>query len=623
MMKMFYDFETFYSADFSLSDMTPVEYILSPRFEVLGCSFAFDDNEPFWVDGPYVGQFLDTVPWDDIEAVCHNGLFDHMILAWRYHKRPRRYGDSMAMARAWVYHVTGAVSLKELAKHYGDPPKWGTLVKTKGLHFADLLSNPVLHEEVKLYAIDDLLKCKRIYETILAEGFPEEQLDVVDMLVRMAAEPRLVLDQTVLAEYHAKVLAEKDALLARISLASRDHLMSNDLFAAMLEQAGVEPPIKISPTTGEVVYAFAKTDRAFTDLQEHEDPYVQALVAARLGHKSTLEETRAQRLIAVGNQHWTNGTPSGSLPVPLKFSGAHTHRFSGDWSINLQNLRRGGELRRAIRARQGEKVVSVDASQIEARILATLAGEWDLVEAFDEGRDVYAEFASDTFQIPMLTKATHPRERFIGKTAVLQLGYGAGFASFQQQVRVNSVGEGQVILDDGEAQRIVQAYRKKNKAIKAYWGYWDNVIQLMADPEMTPFMAGPVEVRYQELVLPSGLSLRYRDLRREEYYGRVQWLYTFGRRTKVLYGAKVVENIVQALAFYHIVSVALSVSKKTNGLIRMAHQVHDELIFAAPSQSAGPLVEFVRNEISTPPYWLPNCPLAAEGGAGDNYLEVK
>ena len=192
----------------------------------------------------------------------------------------------------------------------------------------------------------------------------------------------------------------------------------------MLQAAGVEPPQKISPTTGETVWAFAKSDKDFTDLEEHEDPYVQALVAARLGHKTTIEETRTRRLIAVANQHWINGTPPCSLPVPLKVSGAHTHRFSGDWKFNLQNLKRGGELRRAIRARTGEKLVSVDASQIEARILAELAGEQWLMQAFREGRDVYAEFGTDVFGVPV-NKKDYPDERFIGKTAVLQLGYGA------------------------------------------------------------------------------------------------------------------------------------------------------------------------------------------------------
>ena len=104
--------------------------------------------------------------------------------------------------------------------------------------------------------------------------------------------------------------------------------------------------------------------------------------------------------------------------------------------------------------------------------------------------------------------------------------------------------------------------------------------------------------------------------------GREQWVYTYGRMTKVLYGAKLVENIVQALAFYHILQTALAVTQETQGQIRMAHQVHDELLFGVP-EAAARLIEYVRHKIATPPLWLPNVPLAAEGGAGDNYLDAK
>ena len=623
MRKLWLDFETYYDTEFSLRKITPVEYILGQQFEALGSSFAFDDDPPFWVDGPYLPGFLASVAWDQTEAVCHNGLFDHMVLAWRYGVKAKRYGDSMAMARAWVYPETGSVALAELARHYGLGAKWDTLTRTKGKRFADLLADPGLHAEVKGYGIDDLEKCRFIYKRIMAEGFPEEQLEVIDAIIRMAAEPSFVLDQNVLHEYLAKVMAEKDALLARVGLSDRSPLMSDDQFAALLQARGIEPPTKLSPATGEPIWAFAKSDKDFTDLEEDEDPEVQALVAARLGHKSTIEETRTQRLIAVSNQHWHNGTPPASLPVPLKLSGAHTHRFSGDWKFNLQNLKRGGELRRAIKAREGERVVSVDASQIEARKLAALAGQDDLVEAFEQGRDVYAEFATDVFGFPV-TKQTAPDERFIGKTAVLQLGYGAGWMSFQGQVRTNSRAAGtQIDISDDNAAAVVKFYRQRNPAIVRYWRFWDSMIPRMADGMTDMFPCGPVYVCKERILLPSGLSLRYRNLRREEYFGRVQWLYDFGRQTKVLYGAKVVENIVQALAFYHIVSTALAIKQETQGLIRMAHQVHDELLFAVPEYVAPQLVPYVIQKMSQRPWWLPEVPLAAEGGAGLNYLECK
>ena len=120
------------------------------------------------------------------------------------------------------------------------------------------------------------------------------------------------------------------------------------------------------------------------------------------------------------------------MPVPFKYSGAHTHRFSGDWSINLQNLPRDSELRKALRAPKGKVVVAVDTSQIEARINAMLSGQKDLVDAFREGRDVYCEFATVIYG-RQITKADKV-ERFVGKTAVLSLGYGSGAAAFPEHV---------------------------------------------------------------------------------------------------------------------------------------------------------------------------------------------
>ena len=121
-------------------------------------------------------------------------------------------------------------------------------------------------------------------------------------------------------------------------------LMSNQIFAKYLENLGVEPPTKMSAKTGKEAYAFSKTDKAFTDLLEHPDPRVQNAVSARLGIKSTLEETRTQSLIEVAGR--------GRLPILLNYYGAHTGRFSGGDKMNLQNLpaRGNNSIRRALRA---------------------------------------------------------------------------------------------------------------------------------------------------------------------------------------------------------------------------------------------------------------------------------
>jgi DNA polymerase len=139
---------------------------------------------------------------------------------------------------------------------------------------------------------------------MIDEGFPASEIAVMDTVLRACVKPAFVPNKLLLAEHLFATLQDKETLLQRTGLSTRDDLMSNDKFAAALERFGVTPPRKISPVTGKETWAFAKTDPEFLDLEEHEDPRVQIMVAARLGVKSTIEETRTQRLLNVANITW-------------------------------------------------------------------------------------------------------------------------------------------------------------------------------------------------------------------------------------------------------------------------------------------------------------------------------
>jgi hypothetical protein len=613
MRNLFADFETVYDDEYSLKKMTPIEYILDPRFEALGCAFAFDDNPAFWIDGPDLPSFFAAVDWDDIRTISHNALFDALITSFRYGIRPRKYGCTLSMARNWIAHQIGGVSLANCAKRYGLSVKWDTLARTKGVSFHGMVMNPALHAEVKAYGIDDLEKCRFLYNQFLADGFPPGQLDIIDWVVRMAAQPQLELDGPIVAEHLNEVLARKQQLLDNAGLESRDNLMRDEVLAASLMFFGVDPvPRKISKTTGKEQWAFAKTDKAFTALLEHPSADVQALVAARLGHKSTLEQTRAERLLAISKL-------TVAFPVPLKYSGAHTHRFSGDWSLNAQNLANGSKLRNAIKAPNGKVVVSVDASQIEARINAEVSGEQWLLDAFREGRDVYAEFAVDIYHRPIV-KQLDKVERFVGKTGILSLGYGSSWPVFQNMCRV----KGNVALSDVMASSTVQIYRSKCPNIVEHWKVADKqIIPMIANG--SNYQWGALTVGRDKLVLPNGNALRYNQLRHEfiERDDKFGWTYVRGSIPHKLYGAKVVENECQALAFIHIEEVAMRVMDLTEGLLWPAHQVHDELIYVVDEHLAELVRDLVVAEMSKSPEWLPNVPLAAEGHIGLSYGDTK
>lgn len=609
MRKLFLDFETFWSDEYTLKKMTPIEYVLDSRFESLGCAFHIDDGPGQWIEGPELPKYFSSIDWSDIYAISHNAAFDMVILGLRYDTRPARYGCTLSMARNWLSPETGSVSLAACAKRYNLPPKMDTVHKTKGLGYAALTQMPDLHAEVMTYGVDDCDKCRFLFNRMLADGFPEGELDVIDWVVRMAAQPQLEVDANIVAAHLNAVVAKKQALLDNAGMESRDNLMSDDKLAGILTMLGVDPvPRKISKTTGQEKWAFAKTDKAFTDLLEHENPDVQAVVAARLGHKTTIEETRTQRFLNIAKM--TSG-----MPVPLKYSGAHTHRFSGDWNLNLQNLPRKGELRKALRAPSGYKVVSVDASQIEARINAVISGQWDLVEDFASGVDVYSQFAEQSIYHYPVTKDSKPRERFVGKTAILSLGYGSSAPVFQNMCRI----QGDVKLSDVEAQQIVNAYRNRFPAIVDNWRTHSRITLPALCSSKPDYECGPVRIMRERILLPNGNSLRYIGLSYDTVDGLYQWTYKRGDRFHKIYGAKIVENIVQALAFVHIVEVAVRVMKMTEGLLWPAHQVHDELVYVVPDHLAEQLKTLVVGEMSKPPKWLPDAPFAAEGKITQTY----
>lgn len=612
MRNLWLDFESYYDTEYSLRKMTPPEYVLSPQFEALGCAFAWEGKEPFWVDGPDIGAFFKPLDLTDTRAISHNAAFDMLILSLRYKVFPAAYGCTLSMARNWISHQTGSVSLDACCKRYGLPLKSGTIAKMAGVNFHQLKHDKGLYDAEVAYGLQDVANCRALYQTMLDEGFPESELDVIDWVVRMAAQPQFEFDQQMITEHLSEVRANKEQLLAKASMDDRANLMSDDKLAAILIMLGVQPPRKMSKVTKKETWAFAKTDKEFTDLLEHPDPTIQAVVAARIGHKSTLEETRSERLLAISRCTL-------AAPIPLKYSGAHTHRFSGDWKINVQNLANGSKLRHALRAPKGKLVVSVDASQIEARLNAELSGETWLLDAFREGRDVYAEFAADVYGRP-IDKRLDPNERFVGKTGILSLGYGSSAEVFQNMVRNKSTNG--FIMSKSLAFQTVAIYRTKCAKIVDHWR--------VADRQIVPQIAqgietywGPLKVGRERLILPNGNMLRYNQLRHEYHDDRTGWLYNRGDRIHKLYGAKLVENECQSLAFVHIAAVAMSIWHQTEKLLWPAHQVHDELIYVVDEKIAEKVAQIVVAEMSRSPDWLPNIPLAAESHIGKTYGDTK
>jgi len=361
----------------------------------------------------------------------------------------------------------------------------------------------------------------------------------------------------------------------------REALMSNLKFAEILRSLDVVPPMKVSPTTGKQTLALAKNDEEFKALAEHPDVRVQTLVAARLGTKSTLEETRTQRFIDIANR--------GLLPVPIRYYAAHTGRFGGDDKINLQNLpsrgAHGGKLKKAIVAPEGHVVIDADSAQIEARVLAWLAEQEDLVAGFREGKDVYKKMASAIYNKPedQITKD----ERFVGKTTILGAGYGMGAVKFQMQLKTFGFD-----IELEEARRIIDIYRKTNYDIVQLWQQAHNSIASMSRGEVAPIGRNGVLQVYDKspaILLPSGLLMRYDGLRFEQGEKGMEYSYKTRRGYTRIYGGKVIENVCQAIARCIIGEQMLRIATR----YKVVLTVHDAIACVVPEDQAQEAVALI------------------------------
>lgn len=621
------DFETFYSKEFSLSKMTTEAYIRSPDFQVIGFAYMIDDADPVWVTGgdDEMAEVLHSLDIPNSHLVCHNAVFDGAILAWRYGILPKYYFDTLSMARPLTGQTVGG-SLAALAKKFMLGEKGTEVVQALGKRREDFGFSD-LHQYGE-YCKNDVRITHTLFH-ILREFSTPKEMYIIDLMLRMYTDPVLELDRDVLSVHLQKVRDRKEALMAKIDAAiGRDALMSNPKFAELLQKLGVEPPTKISPATKKETFAFSKTDVAFKALLEHPDERVQALVAARLGVKSTLEETRTESFLAMGER--------GRLPIMLNYYGAHTGRASGGDKVNFQNLPRGGALRRSIKAPEGHTVVACDSSQIEARVVAWLAGQDDLIEDFRNNVDIYSKFASVVYGRPIDRKrkevgpdgkefAPDFVEGFVGKTCILGLGYGMGKDKFKQTLKIGQAGVS-VDMPIEDCERTVSLYRTKYDKIAALWKEGQEALDAMVKGFEYELGAAKLRCTAEGILLPNGMVMRYANLRRDS---EGQFVYDTRYGPNKIYGGKVIENVVQALARIVVFDQMAKVDQLLRKLdtpserYRVVLTVHDEVVCVVPHHFVTECLEMVRKVMSTPPKWCADLPVACEAESGSNYADCK
>jgi len=609
------DFETFYSSDYSLklTKYNTSEYIRDPQFKVHCVAIKIDEGPVTVYSGDAIDDALDRIDWDTSALLAHNTAFDGFILSHHFGIVPAYYLDTLSMARA-VHSNSIPANLNAVASFYGVGNKVpDVLDRTKGLR--DL--PPEILSQLSEYCAVDTELCYKIFEVMRAE-FSDAEMDLIDLTIRMFCDPVLLVDIPRAEAALKKELDDRATTIERAGVPLKD-LRSTNKFASALLALDVCPPQKTSPRTQKEAFAFAKGDLAFQELRTHPDERVRNLIEARIAAKSSIEETRAIRFIQAGSF----GRP---LPVGYKYFGAHTSRWSGSNGMNMQNLPRGGELRKAILAPPGMKIVACDSAQIEARVLAWLADHLELLELFRNGVDVYKHQAAAIYAIPI--EEVTPQQRFVGKVCVLGLGYGMGAEKFQYTLAVGAMGP-PVKLEDRECTKIVRAYRKKNSPIEALWTRMEDGLVRMAMPIVDTYKC--ITFHPDCVELPGGVLLRYpnfvgnQDKVTERYTSftycsledavKRRMNKDIPIKEKKLYGGLLTENVVQALARIIVAEQMLEIAKK----YRVVMMTHDEVVCVVNDSFVKDAEQDMLRIMSTPPAWCEDLPLNAEVTSGATY----
>jgi DNA polymerase len=662
-----YDFETYYSPDYTLKTMSVEEYVLDSRFQAILLGVKVNADPARVVEYPHALEEARRLrqAYPDALWVAHNAMFDATILAAQGHVDPYRLTCTQLMSRFLGLHNYIGLSLRELSQTLGLGQKGDYLLNSISKRYEDFNADELA--DFKRYCAQDVELTSQLFAT-LRPGVTQEAMNFIDLSIKFYAQPCLELDKGLLETYKQECLAKQEAdrqrLERRFAFDSTEEflkaLRSKDKFVAMLTELGAEIPMKHSaaqeirvqtakellatasdPKTiarcqaaiakGPTIPALAKTDEEFINLMSAEDEDIALLARLRAENNSSIALSRAESFLAIARR-------SKYLRVPLLPWGAHTGRYAagrGD-KINLQNLPKHGDstLRRAIKAPQGMKIVAGDSAQIEARVGAWVAGQTDLVELFRRDEDPYVDMAAAISGEPAETilhgakVAKDPKYmelRQIGKITILSSQYGIGpnkFATYLTRAGI-CLGENKESHLE-QAKKINYLYNNKNAYIKNYRNYCQDILDWMAgsrgvrrlEPLGLTCHAGADAM----IVLPSGFRLLYPGLTAEiDENGRRELRYKTkekGREVKkYIYGGLLFNNIVQGLSFDILRTQGLNIE----ALYTVVSNIHDSWVTVVLDARVEDAKDWILQCLLTPPSWAKDLPLGAEVSVSDTY----
>jgi len=590
MQTIFIDFETYYDKEYSLTKMTTLEYVRHPKFQVLGTAIAIDDGEAYWVDG----DKLPDLDWKNSRVVAHNMLFDGLVLTQHYGITVKHWCCTVAMARAML--PIKPHTLKNVSS------KLGLGSKLDGLTVGATESDEKLIE----YAIQDVVLCRGIYNKLIP-AFPDDELDIIHLTQKWGIDPILQLD---LDRLTLSLISEINSRATIIEAGGIDEeiLLSNKKFAEYLHKEKIRVPMKpLEDGQSWPKPALSKGDPEFHACIADNPDYADVF-AARLAAKSNIAIKRAQKMINIGK-----ASPDQRMPMPLKYYGAHTGRWSGADGYNVQNLPRNSEIRKSIIAPDGHVIVVADSSQIELRVNAWWSDEFSALHTLSRGGCLYTKAAAFHFNIDE-ADVTEAQRQF-GKVIILGCGYGMGAKKFQAFVATGPLGMDPLVLTEKQARDVIYTYRSTNTKIAKSWRKMDNYIQQMCFLKPNRKSKCKAITFYRNhLVMPNKMAIWYPELDSTDEGS--SWTFGHLNNKQFIYGARLQENIVQGLARVIISDQVLNIEKEG---IRTVGSTHDEILCVVPEEQADHALERMISIMSASPAWAPELPLGAKGGYAKEY----
>lgn len=640
------DFETYFDTHYTLKKMSTSLYIYDAKFHAYGA--GIDD---VFINHKYLPMYLQRIDWKHTALLCHHTQFDGLILHHHYGITPAYYLDTMSMARPFYKNTIG-VSLDAVAKELGYEGKISNILsRIKGKH--DLTQDE--YNEMMEYCIQDVASTIQVYNDLIPR-FTEQELDLIDMTIRMFATPKFGCDidridkeiNNQITQRNHKILAtslvisganaqtlelyekenrheEAKAFLRMIGVNDKysydkivketEKILNSPLkFAEALQNAGTAPPTKISKTTGKITYAFAAADIEFQKLANHPKAAVRKLYQGRLASKSTTALDKALKLRELAQY--------GFIPAYLNYWKAQTGRWTGGDKIQLQNMPRGGEMRKSLTAGNIDSYLCViDSSGIEMRVLAWLSENERILQFIREGKDVYKIKASEIYGIRV--EEVSKDQRFVGKVVMLGLGYGMSGNKFQITLEAGMMGP-PLIISKPEAQLIVDKFREQEFKVTELWKRADKWLTIMMKgSNKEPVTYKGITFREEHIDLPDGTTLYYPDLKgraiwyddEEPTYTEFNYQENDKNKRKYIYGGLLVENIVQALSRSIVAEQTLKASKHYPCLL----MVHDEGVFKIPKFKYWQHEHIIAKYYTTPPIWASDLPINAEWGSAYEY----